>query len=272
VDWVLWWAAHGEAVITLIVGAVIGAFVNWVFFRKSEKPKRLSWEVMSRNAIISADAEERRRLEVLYDGDPVDDPNIILVRLGNTGKREILEADFPDPIRLDFGAASVLTIQGMESSAPGINARWHRDPNDASIVLLKPQLLNKGEWFDMKFVTDGKLKKPKIEIRFAGQSAPAADLRRKRRRRSRILTGLAVATYLALGFYFAVYVMPLLPGSSVPAPLNLWLVVAGVLVLAFLFSLIRFWTDRLGWRAPERVPDEDEDDEDEDEDEEWERE
>jgi hypothetical protein len=31
-DWAAWWAAHDEAVITLIVGAVIGGFLNWVFF------------------------------------------------------------------------------------------------------------------------------------------------------------------------------------------------------------------------------------------------
>jgi hypothetical protein len=46
-DWAGWWTAHGEAVITLVVGAVLGAFINWVFFRKAEKPKRISWEVMS---------------------------------------------------------------------------------------------------------------------------------------------------------------------------------------------------------------------------------
>jgi hypothetical protein len=135
VDWAAWWIAHGEAVITLIVGAVIGGIINWVFFRRAEKPKRLSWEVMSRNRLISADAEERGRLEVLHDGDPVDEPNIIIVRLGNTGKREILEADFPYPIRLDFDAARVLTIQSMGGSDPGMSLAWRKDPNDASIML-----------------------------------------------------------------------------------------------------------------------------------------
>jgi hypothetical protein len=33
-----------EAVITLIIGGVIGAFFNWLFFRKAEKPKLISWE------------------------------------------------------------------------------------------------------------------------------------------------------------------------------------------------------------------------------------
>jgi hypothetical protein len=40
-DWAAWWADHGEAVINLIVGAVIGGTINWVFFRRAEKPKRL---------------------------------------------------------------------------------------------------------------------------------------------------------------------------------------------------------------------------------------
>jgi hypothetical protein len=53
----------------------------------------------------------------------VDDPNIIVLRVGNTGKREILETDFPRPIRLDFGEASVLTIEGVDRSDPDITAR-----------------------------------------------------------------------------------------------------------------------------------------------------
>jgi phosphate transport system substrate-binding protein len=115
-DWAAWWAAHDEAVITLVIGAVIGAFINWVFFRRAEKPKRLGWEVMSRNAIIKAAGDERDRLQVLYDGDPVGDPNIIIVRVANTGKREIVEADFPTPIELDFHGANVLTIEDVGRS------------------------------------------------------------------------------------------------------------------------------------------------------------
>lgn len=48
-DWAAWWIAHDEAVITLIIGALIGALVNWFFFSRAEKPKRLRWEVMSHN-------------------------------------------------------------------------------------------------------------------------------------------------------------------------------------------------------------------------------
>jgi hypothetical protein len=60
-DWAAWWAAHGEAAIALIVGAVIGAFANWISYRKAEKPKRLGWEVMSMNPIIEAGAGDRGR-------------------------------------------------------------------------------------------------------------------------------------------------------------------------------------------------------------------
>jgi hypothetical protein len=129
---------------------------------------------MSRNTIISAEPKERSRLEVLYDGKPVNDPNIIVVRLGNTGKRAILAADFPDPIRLDFGSARVLIIQRMERSHPRIRATYQKDPRDASIVMLKPQLLNRREWFDLKFVTDGALKS--LRLTSASQISPQKRL------------------------------------------------------------------------------------------------
>jgi len=256
-DWAAWWAAHSEAVITLIVGAAIGAFVNWVFFRKAEKPKRLNWEVMSRNAIISADTEERGRLKVLYDGNPVNDPNIVIVRLGNTGKREILEADFPDPIRVDFGGASVLTIQDIDRSDPAVKARWSKDHANQSAVLLKPELLNRGEWIEMKFVTDGELKNPDIDIRFAGQSAPAADLRRRRRIKSGILMILITITWIVTTAIFWSYWVARLPDdrhAQVPTSLGLQggVVLLTTILFAVAIGFVGRWSFRGGWRPRQK--------------------
>jgi hypothetical protein len=267
VDWAAWWIAHDEAVITLIIGAVIGAFVNWFFFRRAEKPKRLSWEVMSHNPIISADAQERGRLKVLYDGDPVDEPNIIVVRLGNTGKREILGTDFPEPIRLDFRGANVLTVQGVRCSNPGIAAQCIEDPTEPpSVVLLRPELLNSGEWLDMKFVTDGELKKPKIDVRFAGQSDQAADLRRRRHRVGRITGGLLLLAFLGLQVYFFVFVAPKVPNFTDVGPWQGWVAFGATAILLILMAAVRHWSSQLGWRPIKGgTADEDDDFDDEDE-------
>lgn len=77
-----------------------------------------------------------------------------------------------------------------------------------SVVLLRPELLNSGEWPDMKFVTAGELKKPKIDVRFAGQSDQAADLRRRRHRLGRIAGGLAFLAFIGVQVYFFIFVAP----------------------------------------------------------------
>jgi len=60
VDWATWWSAHGEAAKAHQLGGDERQYHHY------------------------ADEAERGRLKVHYDGKPVDDPNIIVLRLGNT--------------------------------------------------------------------------------------------------------------------------------------------------------------------------------------------
>lgn len=101
----------------------------------------------------------------------------------------------------------MLTVQGVRCSNPGIAAQCIEDPTEPpSVVLLRPELLNSGEWLDMKFVTAGELKKAKIDVRFAGQSDQAADLRRRRHRLGRIAGGLAFLAFIGVQVYFFIFV------------------------------------------------------------------
>ena len=149
----------------------------------------------------------------------------------------------------------MLTIEGIDRSDPDITARLFKDPDDESVVLIEPQLLNRGDWFEMKFVTDGELAKPQVDIRFAGQSAAAADLRRRRRRLSRIFTGLAVLLYIAITVYMFAVVTRFLPDYDDPVPVQLWFALGGIVILMVLFGAGKFWTNRLGWRSTRSISD-----------------
>jgi hypothetical protein len=55
VDWAAWWSAHWEFVLGIVIGGAVGALINWIFYRKAEKPKKLVWDVKSANRIIHAE-------------------------------------------------------------------------------------------------------------------------------------------------------------------------------------------------------------------------
>jgi hypothetical protein len=172
---------------------------------------------MRRNAIIKASSAERNRLEVLYDGAPIDDPNIIIIRIANTGKREIVAADYPDPMLIDFGRAKVINLESVGRTDIGFRMFWSED-NDKSKFLLAPLLLNEGESLELKFATDGELSEPKIDARFAGQSARIADMRRRRWKRTAIVGGVVALLWIALFIYMFAFVFPTLPGANEPVP------------------------------------------------------
>jgi hypothetical protein len=198
-DWAAW-TAHGEAVITLIVGAVIGWIINWVFFRKAEKPKRLAYELRSMSRMVSATGEERQRLQVIYNDAEVENPNLTIVRLGNIGKQDIIRDDFRGhPIQIDFGNSVILSATCSDRQNPEISIEFASIPG-RNAVGVTPDLLKPAEWFDLKVVTDGRLIEPRMTARIVGDKLglKRGDLDFIARRKRRTL-----ATISGLGVFFA---------------------------------------------------------------------
>jgi hypothetical protein len=98
-----WWTANGELVLGIVLGGIVGVVIQWYFHRRAEKPKRLGWELVSSNRIISASEYQRKNLLVTYMGREVENPHVLCLRIVNTGKQEVRASDFIEPISFDFG-------------------------------------------------------------------------------------------------------------------------------------------------------------------------
>ena len=227
-----WFDDHGEAVITLIVGALLGMLANWFFYRRAEKPKQLGWELVSGNRIISATEDQRKRLTVAYDGHNVENPYVLVLRIANAGKQEISASDFPEPILIDFGETRVLTIETIGKHNPKVTGSFTVETSKPNLAQFTPQLLNRDEWVEFQFVTDGDPGSPTISARFAGQSAPMTNFEEVRKRRDRRVrtmwifanTVLAIAFSMAfaLGFIKLVGMSGVMAWSLVLFALVLW--------------------------------------------------
>jgi hypothetical protein len=166
-DWNAWWDAHGETVWASLAAIVITAVISFIFYRKAEKPKRLGWEVRSKSRIINASGNQRANLNVVYRDQEVASPNIIVVRVGNVGKRAIPRADIPEPIKITLSDAKLLATEIVETSNPDIKASLGVSASDQNVIELEPELFNKGEWLEIQLVTDGRLDDPAIHARVA---------------------------------------------------------------------------------------------------------
>jgi hypothetical protein len=169
----MFWEQHAETVWAILGGLIGGIIVTWIitwiFYRKAEKPKRLAYEVKSSNRIINAPGKQRKQLKVFYQDVKLDNPNIVVVRLGNLGRKPILSADLDSkPITIDYGNSRVLASEVVQRSKRDLDEHVEIDPDQSNLVIIKPQLFRSREWFDLQCLTDGDLDAPSVSARFSG--------------------------------------------------------------------------------------------------------
>jgi hypothetical protein len=130
---------------------IVGLLTGFVFYWISRKPKRFGWHLVSKTEILSSKGRALP-LKVVYDGEDVFSPNIIVLRIGNVGKAEIRPADYDGAVRIEFAKGRLLAFDISEKLNPQINVELVQDT--PSSVAVSPSLLNAGEWVNLQFVTD----------------------------------------------------------------------------------------------------------------------
>jgi hypothetical protein len=157
----------------IVLALVTGFWFYWL----SRKPKRFGWELITQTRIISA-RSRALPLTVVYDGHEVDSPNIIVVRVGNTGKAELRALDFDGPVMLEFARSRLLSASVSRKRDESITVDFDQTEKSISFT---PTLLNAGEWVEFQFVTDGALEVPSIHARVAGQAGRILDVDKRKR-------------------------------------------------------------------------------------------
>lgn len=201
-DWGAWWGEHGELVLGIVVGGIISAIVSWIYYRKAEKPKRLAYEIRSNSRMISTDRDERKNLQVIYNGARVRNPNLTVVRVANIGKQDIVAEDFRNsPIKIRFDSSLVLSVTPSDQQNPRITGQLAEIPGSNAVGVM-PDHLKSNEWFDVRIVTDGDPIEPEIEARVVGETHPimATDVVLRQRRSIVTTTISAVIAAFAIGY------------------------------------------------------------------------
>jgi len=171
-DWSEWWSRHSETVWATVAALIIAVAVGYYFWLKAEKPKHLGWEVLTSDRIIQVDEAQLRpqQLKMTFDDIEVKQPNLTIVRVGNSGKKEIRAADFDGDVDITFNEATLKTCTAARWSDDRMIPTLTTYDYIASRVSLSPLLLNPGDWIDIQCVTDGPLETPSITARIAGQT------------------------------------------------------------------------------------------------------
>lgn len=115
------------------------------------RSKRLSYEVISKTALLNIDKEITGRVEILLDGKPIKDVSLAVVKIINSGTVPIPANDYERPICLRFGNnARILSYEIIDRIPESLQPKiYMKDENEANVTL-EPVLMNGGDSVSLK--------------------------------------------------------------------------------------------------------------------------
>ena len=132
------------------VGVILVIIIPLVLYLVQRRRKLISWEIISNTPLLSIEEEIRGNLQVLFDGKPVQDVQLIIVEIINSGNVAIKSIDYERPINLDFGKnAHILTAEVTETTPDNLDISIDIE---GTKVLLNPTLMNGKDSITIKTV------------------------------------------------------------------------------------------------------------------------
>lgn len=130
--------------ILVVIGIIISIILHWI-----QQPKNsLSWKIVSNTPLVKISSEIRGNLQVLFEGNPVKDIQLIIVKIINSGNVSIKSGDYERPINLNFDInAQILTAEVINTIPSNIEASTNIEGNK---IFITPTLLNKGDSITIK--------------------------------------------------------------------------------------------------------------------------
>src|SRR3954451_5021414 len=89
------WTDHGETIIGILAGAIVGIVTSWYFYWRSKIQKTLDYDVISNVAMLSRGTESLgKSLQVTFEDEPLENPRLMVLQIRNMGKVSIKAEDY----------------------------------------------------------------------------------------------------------------------------------------------------------------------------------
>lgn len=112
--------------------------------------KSLSYEVVSKNQLLTVREELEGRLQVLYEGHPARDICLIVIKFFNSGSVAISSTDYERPVSFMTGTASKI-LSAVVTDVDPENLAVNITVEDARVIIL-PVLLNGKDSITLKLL------------------------------------------------------------------------------------------------------------------------
>lgn len=160
------WGVSGSLIVA-IAAAIVATVLSILIYRWQKARKRISWQLTANSRLLTVSEELNQKLEVRYEGIPVKDVSVLLIRISNTGNQPVTASDVERPISISTGVTSkILSAAVVEVEPPSLRPTIVLLENSVSI---EPFLLNVQDSITLKLIT-ADLDEVTLDGRIAGVS------------------------------------------------------------------------------------------------------
>jgi len=135
------------------VGVLIALIALYISIWQARRRKRIAYRIVSNISVARIDRSTfyDGRLQILFDGQPLDDAQVLQVQVGNTGNQSIRAADYESPLSFSIDqSARILDAEIVDAKPSSLQPAITVYPTMVSIA---PTLLNSGDSFTLKILT-----------------------------------------------------------------------------------------------------------------------
>jgi hypothetical protein len=157
------WTSTDVGTWTAVLIGIIAVSIAWLAYRSQRGRKGLEYIVLSIQRLV--DPRVAQDLDVVFDGRPVDDPSLTVLRMVSTGDKGIPSETFESPLRVTLVGASRVVHASVSAKRPSdLPVALTTDSNHASI---DPLLLNPGDFIEVLVLADGQPTRVALDARIA---------------------------------------------------------------------------------------------------------
>lgn len=133
--------------------AFIAIAISVAMYLAQRQRKDVTYELLSNTQLLTLREKGLGQLQLTYNGIPVDNPRLAVIRLTNSGNIPIGTADYERPISFTFGEGSTVLSSAITATSPD-NLTASVETKD-NLVVLQPALLNPRDSLTLKLLVSG---------------------------------------------------------------------------------------------------------------------
>jgi hypothetical protein len=218
---------------------LVGVLVAIAAYIGTRRRKELRYRILSATPLLSSGEQVGHKVQVLFDGKPVEGVQVIVMEIVNSGNVPIRPADFERPLSFSFGDRAHVLLAEVVSTDP-IALKPELQSNRGSIKIA-PVLMNGDDWVRIKVLVAryGNCITPDSRVEGVRDVLPFRESRRLLWVVVLITVAISLTGWLLSSWYAP---PPSSGGQFVPVPGMRWRlpVYLSVLLLAAVYSI---WTN-----------------------------